>query len=61
MECPKCQKEIESCIVVSKYYQTARLDENKLTDYSDLSEGYVETLYVVCPKCQKNITDYVEE
>lgn len=61
MKCPKCKKRIEQVYVISECEQVADIDENgKITGYGSVEE-ISSTIKILCPKCQKTITRYIEE
>lgn len=58
MKCPECKNEIEHVNVISKCWQKATLEGNKMIDYGSV-EDVLETLAVECPECSADITPSV--
>ena len=59
--CPKCKKEITRVNVISKCWQKANIDnKGKITEFESVEE-VMNTLFIECPECLKDITDYIEE
>ncbi len=65
MECPKCNKKIETVFVISNYTQKCGLGGkkgNELVDYQEVhSDPIGATNAIICPECDKDISEFVEE
>ncbi len=62
MICPKCNKDIDSVWVISEYTQRGKLEGNKIVGYDNIKHGPVgNTIQILCPKCDEDILDYVDE
>ena len=60
MKCPKCNKEIEYVNVISKCWQKAQLEGNKITNYGSVEE-VSDTQFIECPECLEKITKYIKQ
>ena len=60
MECPKCKKEIEYVNVISNCWQKAELKGNKIIKYGSV-QAVLDTQFIECPECLKEITEYIIE
>jgi len=61
MKCPKCKKEINNVNVIYKCWQKAELLGNKIINYGREIEETLEITKIECPKCHKDISNYVNE
>ena len=60
MECPECGEEIQEVLITSLFYQTAKLEGNKIIEYKN-PEGPTDSIYSIeCPKCNEDIQIFVE-
>jgi hypothetical protein len=59
MNCPLCKKEIDSVNVISRCWQVAELDGNKIVEYGSVEEIYPANK-IECPKCLGDITKYIK-
>lgn len=69
MKCPKCRKNIDRVVVISKCWQYGDIDDSKtnlvkpkfrISDYGSVEEIF-ETIGIACPECDTDLSAYVEE
>ena len=60
MKCPKCKKEIEYVNVISKCWQKAQLENNKIIDYGSVQE-VLDVQFIECPECLEKITEHIKQ
>ena len=61
MKCPKCNEVIDTVFVISLCSQVVGVKESGVLEdeYDDLSIG--DTQEILCPECDENIKDFVQE
>ena len=64
MKCPKCKAEIDYVGIITQHWQKGELEGNRIAHYGYKpgEAHYIDdsTVYV-CPLCDEDITDSIEE
>lgn len=62
MECPYCNEQIETVIVVSDYTQIGVLEGKEIVEYEEMKDNRIgSTNEIKCSKCDADLSKYVRE